>query len=153
MRLLGLQRTSASGRRASLPAILQPASWPNSALAAALVALLAASWAMNWPSHLSGSLVVGGVLSLVPYFMVPWRPKIPELLLVTAIACQLAAAALGISGGADVVAIVAVYTIAAERTGRAAVLAILAAGASECASVLLALGSATLLAEAGALAV
>jgi signal transduction histidine kinase len=153
MRLLGLQRTGASGRRASLTATLQPASWPNSALAAALVALLVASWAMNWPSHLSGSLVVGGVLSLVPYFMVPWRPKIPELLLVAAIACQLAAAALGISGGADVVAIVAVYTIAAERTRRAAVLAVLAAGASECASVLLALGSATLLAEAGALAV
>jgi hypothetical protein len=93
---------------------LRPASWPNSLLAVTLVGVLLLSWAANFPARLTPQQAVGGVVVLIPFLLVPWRPRIPEHLLAVAIASEIVAAFLGISAGSDVVSIVAVYTIAAE---------------------------------------
>ncbi len=132
-------------RRSLSWSALRPSSWPNSALAAFLAGLLVLTWFTSDLSHLTAQQVAGGLVTLVPFFLLPWRPRIPELLLVTAAACLVIAAALGTSGGADFVMIAAVYTVAAERTERAAVVAIAVAMAGESAATILGPGTVDLL--------
>jgi signal transduction histidine kinase len=95
---------------------LRPASWPNTVLAAGLIGVLVGSWVSSPDTEINSRTVAGGVLSLVPFVLLLWRPRIPELLLGTAVVCGVAAALLGVTGGPDVVATVAVYTIATKRT-------------------------------------
>ncbi len=109
-----------------MPSSLRPASWPNSLLAACLIAIVLGAWATSMPAAVSPQLIAGGIVTLVPFCLIPWRPRIPGLLLCAAIVAEIIAALLGVYGGADVVAIVAVYTIAAEKTLRAALAAMAA---------------------------
>jgi signal transduction histidine kinase len=101
-----------------------PASWPNSALAAVLLTTLVANWIVKPPAHLDAKLVLGGLVALIPFLLIPWRPRIPEGLLGASVACGILAALLGVTAGPDVVAIVAVYTIGTKRTGRETLAAI-----------------------------
>jgi signal transduction histidine kinase len=103
---------------------LRPASWPNLALAAALVTTLIANWIVKPPAHLDAKLALGGLAALIPFLLIPWRPRIPEGLLGASVGCGILAAILGVASGPDVVAPVAVYTIGTKRTGRETLAAI-----------------------------
>jgi signal transduction histidine kinase len=102
----------------------RPATWPNSALAVALGGTLVAGWILSGGYDGSTRQIAGGVLALLPFFMIPWRPRIPVALFAAAIACEFASSALGVLGGPDLVVAIAIYTIGAERTLRATVVGV-----------------------------
>jgi signal transduction histidine kinase len=78
--------------------------------------LVVASLIAEPPAHLDAQIVAGGLISLVPFLLLPWRPRIPEGLLAVSVACGIGAAMLGVTAGSDIVALVAVYTIGSKRS-------------------------------------
>ena len=102
----------------------RPASWPNSVLAAVMLAAVVGGVIAEPPTHVDAPLVVGGLFALVPFLLLPWRPRIPEGLLAAAVCCGLVAAGLGVAAGSDIVAMIAVYTVGSKRTERETIAAI-----------------------------
>ena len=96
-------------------ASLRPSSWPNALLAAVLIAILTIAWVASPDTQVNPRTTAGGIVALVPFVLILWRPRIPEFLLGAAVVCGIGAALLGVVGGPDIVAIVAVYTIATKR--------------------------------------
>ncbi len=120
----GSARSGWAGRRDLRSISPRPASWPNSVLAAVLLAAVVGGVIAEPPTHVDAPLVAGGLFALVPFLLLPWRPRIPEGLLAAAVGCGLVAAVLGVTAGSDIVAMVAVYTVGSKRTERETIAAI-----------------------------
>jgi signal transduction histidine kinase len=132
---------------------LRPASWPNSALAAVLIAILLSSWFLSDASRITPRTIVGGGIALFPFLLIPWRPRIGEALLAVSAACGVGSALFGVVGGPDIVACVAVYTIGTRRRWPATLAAIGIATAASAAVSLVAVpngSDSTILRDGGA---